>query len=196
MELVDIKEHPIVEFTANGIRTKAGEYPLDMIIFATGFDVFTGSILAPAIIGRGGVTLREKWSDGPANYLGLSTTGFPNLFIMVGPGSPSLLSNVLVSTEDHADFIRDMITDMNARDLDEVEARPDAEQKWVQHVNERSQETLYPKARSYYMGDEVPGKPHVFMPYSGGVRGYRRILHKVMENQWEGFDMRKVNAPD
>ena len=193
VELVDIKEHPIVEFTANGIRTKAGEYPLDMIIFATGFDVFTGSILAPAIIGRGGVTLREKWSDGPANYLGLSTTGFPNLFIMVGPGSPSLLSNVLVSTEDHADFIRDMITDMNARDLDEVEARPDAEQKWVQHVNERSQETLYPKARSYYMGDDVPGKPHVFMPYSGGVRGYRRILHKVMANQWEGFDMRKVD---
>lgn len=194
VELVDIREHPIVEFTASGIRTEAGEYPLDMIIFATGFDVFTGSILAPTIVGRGGVTLKEKWGDGPANYLGLSTAGFPNLFIMVGPGSPSLLSNVLVSTEEHADFIRDLIADMNARDLNEVEARRDAEQEWVQHVNERSQETLYPKARSYYMGDEVPGKPHVFMPYSGGVRGYRRILHQVMANQWEGFNMRKVGG--
>ena len=194
VELVDIREHPIVEFTASGIRTEAGEYPLDMIIFATGFDVFTGSILAPTIVGRGGVTLKQKWGDGPANYLGLSTAGFPNLFIMVGPGSPSLLSNVLVSTEEHADFIRDLIADMNARDLNEVEARRDAEQEWVQHVNERSQETLYPKARSYYMGDEVPGKPHVFMPYSGGVRGYRRILHQVMANQWEGFNMRKVGG--
>ncbi len=194
VELVDIREHPIVEFTASGIRTEAGEYPLDMIIFATGFDVFTGSILAPTIVGRGGVTLKEKWGDGPANYLGLSTAGFPNLFIMVGPGSPSLLSNVLVSTEEHADFIRDLIADMNARDLNEVEARRDAEQEWVQHVNERSQETLYPKARSYYMGDEVPGKPRVFMPYSGGVRGYRRILHQVMANQWEGFNMRKVGG--
>ena len=192
VELVDIREHPIVEFYTSGIRTEAREYPLDMIIFATGFDVFTGSILAPKIVGRGGVTLKEKWGHGPANYLGLSTTGFPNLFIMVGPGSPSLLSNVLVSTEEHADFIRDLIADMKARDLNEVEARPDAEQEWVQHVNERSQETLYPKARSYYMGDELPGKPHVFMPYSGGVRGYRRILHKVLANQWEGFNMRKV----
>jgi len=194
VELVDIKEHPIVKFTETGIRTEAKDYPLDIIIFATGFDVFTGSILAPNIIGRDGVTLKEKWADGPANYLGLSTSGFPNLFIMVGPGSPSLLSNVLVSTEEHADFIRDLITDIDKRGLNEVEASEDAEKEWVEHVNERSKETLYPKARSYYMGDEVPGKPHVFMPYSGGVRGYRRILMDVAEHDWKGFELRRVGV--
>lgn len=196
VELVDIKKNPIVEFTETGIRTTAGDHALDMIIFATGFDVFTGSILNPRIVGRDGVSLKEKWQGGPANYLGLSTAGFPNLFIMVGPGSPSLLSNVLVSTEDHADFIRDMITDMNQRGLNEVEATPEAEREWVQHVNERSRETLYPKARSYYMGDEIPGKPHVFMPYSGGVRGYRRILQDVVKQDWRGFEMREVKSPD
>ena len=194
VELVDIKEHPIVKFTETGIRTEAKDYTLDIIIFATGFDVFTGSILAPNIIGRDGVTLKEKWADGPANYLGLSTSGFPNLFIMVGPGSPSLLSNVLVSTEEHADFIRDLITDIDKRGLNEVEASEDAEKEWVEHVNERSKETLYPKARSYYMGDEVPGKPHVFMPYSGGVRGYRRILMDVAEHDWKGFELRRVGV--
>ena len=160
VELVDIKEDPIKEITETGIRTENAEYPLDVIIYATGFDVFTGSL--------------------------------PNMFIMVGPGSPSLLSNVLVSTEDHADFIRDLILDMRARGIDEVEANPDAEKRWVEHVNERSKETLYPRARSYYMGDEIPGKPHVFMPYSGGVRGYRRILQNVMKNHWEGFEMHSL----
>ena len=188
VELVDIKENPIVKIMPNGISTTSGDYPLDMIIYATGFDVFTGSILAPDITGRNGVTLREKWSQGPANYLGLSTHDFPNLFIMVGPGSPSLLSNVLVSTEDHADFICDLLVHMREADLIEVEASAAAEAEWVEHVNQRSRETLYPQARSYYMGDEVPGKPHVFMPYSGGVRGYRRILHKVVADDYEGFE--------
>jgi cation diffusion facilitator CzcD-associated flavoprotein CzcO len=192
VELVDIKEDPIKEITATGIRTENAEYPLDIIIFATGFDVFTGSLLAPEIVGRGGITLRERWEDGPKNYLGLSTVGFPNMFIMVGPGSPSLLSNVLVSTEDHADFIRDLILSMQAEGIDEVEANAEAEKRWVEHVNERSKETLYPKARSYYMGDEIPGKPHVFMPYSGGVRGYRRILQNVKQNHWEGFELHSL----
>lgn len=196
VELVDIKEDPISEITVHGIRTENTEYPLDIIIFATGFDVFTGSLLAPKIIGRDGLSLREKWKDGPKNYLGLSTAGFPNMFIMVGPGSPSLLSNVLVSTEDHADFIRDMLLDMRARGVDTVEADEEAEKRWVDHVNERSKETLYPKARSYYLGDEVPGKPHVFMPYSGGVRGYRRILQNVTDNQWEGFEMHSLEGAE
>lgn len=196
VDLVDIRENPISKFTESGIRTTETDYPLDIIIFATGFDVFTGSILAPEIVGRNGVTLRDKWKDGPVNYLGLSTAGFPNMFIMVGPGSPSLLSNVLVSTEEHADFIRDLIMDMKSLHADVVEAEVDAERDWVRHVNERSKETLYPKARSYYMGDEVPGKPHVFMPYSGGVRGYRRILNDVMGNQWKGFQMHNVDSTD
>jgi cation diffusion facilitator CzcD-associated flavoprotein CzcO len=192
VELVDLKEDPIQEITTTGIRTGNAAYPLDIIIFATGFDVFTGSLLAPEIVGRNGMTLSDRWKDGPKNYLGLSTVGFPNMFIMVGPGSPSLLSNVLVSTEDHADFIRDLILDMQAEGMDEVEPNAEAEKRWVEHVNERSKETLYPKARSYYMGDEVPGKPRVFMPYSGGVRFYRRILQDVMKNRWEGFELHAV----
>jgi len=192
VELVDIKEDPITEITETGIRTENAEYPLDIIIYATGFDVFTGSLLAPEIVGRNGVTLKEKWAAGPKNYLGMSTAGFPNMFIMVGPGSPSLLSNVLVSTEDHADFIRDIIMEMRGKHIDEVEADEVAEQEWVEHVNERSKETLYPKARSYYLGDEIPGKPHVFMPYSGGVVRYRKILRDVMDNHWKGFEMRAL----
>ncbi|EED36345.1 steroid monooxygenase [Luminiphilus syltensis NOR5-1B] len=196
VELVDIKEDPIQEITETGIRTENNEYPLDIIIFATGFDVFTGSLLAPEIVGRNGVTLRERWKDGPKNYLGLSTVGFPNMFIMVGPGSPSLLSNVLVSTEDHADFIRDLIVNMKEAGMDEVEANAEAELQWVEHVNEHSKKTLYPKAASYYMGAEVPGKPHVFMPYSGGVRSYRRTLYDVMDNDWKGFDMHAIEERD
>ena len=189
VSLVDIKAGPIVEFTATGIRTEEQEYPLDIVIFATGFDVFTGSLLAPDIIGKKGITLRERWQHGPKNYLGLSTVGFPNMFIMVGPGSPSLLSNVLVSTEDHADFIRDLLVDMRANGFDRVEAQAQAEQEWVEHVNEHSKRTLYPKAPSYYMGAEIPGKPQVFMPYSGGVLSYRKKLHSVAEQHWRGFSL-------
>lgn len=192
VELVDVSENPILEINATGITTREGHHPLDMIIYATGFDVFTGSLLAPTIVGRNGKTLKEKWQDGPANYLGLSTAEFPNFIIMVGPGSPSLLSNVLVSTEEHADFIRDMILHMNHRGVNEIEASAEAERQWVEHVNERSRETLYPRARSYYNGDEIPGKPHVFMPYSGGVRGYRRRLKQVVEAGYEGFKMKKI----
>ncbi len=185
--LVDLQEEAIEAITGNGIQTQAREYPLDIIIFATGFDVFTGSLLAPEITGRDGITLRQRWQDGPKNYLGLSTVGFPNMFIMVGPGSPSLLSNVLVSTEDHADFIRDLIVDMREEGLDRVEASAEAESDWVQHVNDHSLKTLYPKARSYYMGAEMEGKPRVFMPYSGGVLSYRKKLQSVADKHWEGF---------
>jgi cation diffusion facilitator CzcD-associated flavoprotein CzcO len=190
VELVDVSDKPIVEITANGLRTATDHYSLDIIIYATGFDVFTGSLLAPNITGRNGVSLQDKWSQGPANYLGMSTQGLPNFFIMVGPGSPSLLSNVLVSIEDHADFIRDLITHMDENGYDEVEASSKSESDWVEHVNERSKETLYPKAKSFYMGDEIPGKPHVFMPYSGGVRGYRRILKDVADADYQGFNFR------
>ncbi|MBT6124771.1 NAD(P)/FAD-dependent oxidoreductase [Luminiphilus sp.] len=190
VELIDIKEDPIAEITPDGIRTQSRDFVLDIIIFATGFDVFTGSLLAPTITGRNGVTLKEKWKEGPKNYLGLSTRSFPNMFIMVGPGSPSLLSNVMVSMEEHADFIRDLISDMRDKGYTEVEAEAQAEEYWVEHVNERSKETLYPKAKSYYVGAEVPGKPQVFMPYSGGVRGYRRILNRVQNEDWDGFSMK------
>jgi cyclohexanone monooxygenase len=192
VELVDIRSTPIERFTAHGIRTTDGvERPFDIIIYATGFDAFTGSLLRPEIIGRGGITLRQKWSGGPITYLGLGSAGFPNLFIIVGPGSPSLLSNVLLSTEQQVDWLTRLLDHARAHGFDEVEVTEEAERDWVQHVNARAEETLYPKAASYYMGAEIEGKPRVFMPYSGGVRGYRRILEQVATDGYRGFALRQ-----
>jgi cyclohexanone monooxygenase len=179
-----------VEFHGNGIRTTAKFHELDMVIFATGFDAFTGSLLKPDIIGRKQMSLREKWSAGPVTQLGVAVSGFPNLFIVVGPGSPSLLSNVLVSTEEQIDWLAQLLTYMSQNGLVEFEATETAEQAWVAHVNERAKETLYPTTASYYNGSEVPGKPQVFMPYSGGVRGYRRILENCAAEGYTGFSLR------
>ncbi len=192
VDLVDIRATPIVEITATGIRTTDTDYPLDTIIYATGFDAFTGSLLAPSITGRGGVTLQQKWAAGPVTYLGIGTHGFPNLFVVVGPGSPSLLSNVLLSAEQQVDWLAALIARCRDTGCTEIEVTEEAERDWVAHVNERAQETLYPKAASYYMGAEMPGKPQVFMPYSGGVRGYRRILERVAANDYEGFTLHRA----
>jgi cation diffusion facilitator CzcD-associated flavoprotein CzcO len=187
--LVDIREEPIERLDATGLHTTRAHYDLDVLVYATGFDAMTGSLLRPAIVGRGGRTLGEHWSAGPRTYLGPFVHGFPNLFIVAGPGSPSLLSNVLLSIEQHVDWLAALIAHLRHRGDDVVEATEQAEQDWVQHVNARADETLYPKARSYYMGDDVPGKPRVFMPYSGGVRGYRRILERVVADGYEGLTM-------
>jgi cation diffusion facilitator CzcD-associated flavoprotein CzcO len=190
VELADLRESPIVEFTEKGIRTTSREHAFDIIIFATGFDAFTGSLLKPEIVGRNGLTLKEKWAAGPVTQLGIGTHGFPNLFVLVGPGSPSLLSNVMVSIEEQSDWFAQMMAEMDRRGVQEVEVSEAAEQAWVAHVNARARETLYLTADSYYNGAEVPGKPRVFMPYSGGVRGYRRLLHRCAANDYEGFELR------
>ena len=156
-------------------------------MFATGFDAMTGSLLRPEIVGRDGRTLAEHWAAGPRTYLGPFVAGFPNLFIVAGPGSPSLLSNVLLSIEQHVDWLAALLTTYGRTDSTPSRSSVEAEDDWVAHVNARAEETLYPKARSYYMGDDVPGKPRVFMPYSGGVRGYRRILERVAANGYEGL---------
>lgn len=193
VELVDIAEAPIECFTQGGILTNDGvERQFDIIIYATGFDAFTGSLLKPTIVGRKGITLADKWSAGPVTYLGLGSSGFPNMFIIVGPGSPSLLSNVLLSSEQQVDWLTRMFVHAREHGVEEVEVRPEAERDWVAHVNARAQETLYPKAASYYMGAEVEGKPRVFMPYSGGVRGYRRILERVEAEGYSGFAFRLI----
>ena len=191
--LVDISATPILSFTQTGIRTSASDYEFDVIIYATGFDAFTGSLLKPEIIGRDGISLREKWSAGPTSFLGLGVNGFPNMFIIVGPGSPSLLSNVLLSAEEQIDWLANLFEYCRAHDFDEIEVTADAERDWVAHVNERAQETLYLKTPSYYLGAEMPGKPRVFMPYSGGVRGYRRFLEKEAETGYEGMMLRRSN---
>jgi cation diffusion facilitator CzcD-associated flavoprotein CzcO len=190
VELADVRESPIVEFTATGLRTAAKHHELDLVIFATGFDAFTGSLLKPDIVGRGGLTLRQKWADGPVTQLGVAVADFPNLFIVVGPGSPSLLSNVLVSTEEQIDWLAQLLAHMDASGCLEFEATHAAERQWVQHVNERARQTLYLSTDSYYNGAEVSGKPRVFMPYSGGVRGYRRLLQNCVARGYEGFELR------
>ena len=185
--LVDIRSDHIESIEPEGLRTASRLHELDIIVYATGFDAMTGSLLKPRITGRNGVTLAEKWKHGPVTYLGVGTTGFPNFFVIAGPGSPSLLSNVLLSIEQHVDWLTELIAHGQAHGATAIEVTQPAEDDWVAHVNKRALETVYPLARSYYMGDEVEGKPHVFMPYSGGVRGYRRILEGVVERGYEGF---------
>ncbi len=187
--LVDIKSNPIEEITANAVRTGAKDYEVDALVLATGFDAMTGSVAKIDIRSRDGQTLNQKWAEGPKTYLGLMSAGFPNLFIITGPGSPSVLSNMIVSIEQHVDWITDCIAWMRDRGLDTMEAKRDAEDKWVTHVNEVAHTTLYPQANSWYMGANIPGKPQIFMPYIGGVGAYRQICNDVAAKGYEGFAM-------
>ena len=147
----------------------------------------TGALNNIDIQGRAGERLREKWADGPKTYLGLMVAGFPNLFMVTGPGSPSVLSNMMVSIEQHVDWITDCIGYLNQRQIGVIEATPEAENGWVAHVNEVADMTLYPQANSWYLGANVPGKPRVFMPYVGGVGPYRQICNDIAAKGYEGF---------
>ncbi len=191
--LVDIKDAPIEEITPKGLRTGGREYEFDAIVFATGFDAMTGSLLKMGIVGRGGLQLAQKWAAGPRTYLGVMTAGFPNLFLITGPGSPSVLSNMIVSIEQHVDWVVDCVTDLRAKGLETIEATGEAEDKWVEHVNEMAFRTLYPGANSWYMGANVPGKPRVFMPYIGGVGAYRHKCDDIAARGYEGF--RRAGQP-
>jgi len=191
--LVDIRTNPIAEITTNAVRTGGKDYEVDALVLATGFDAMTGSVAKIDIRGRDGQTLNRKWAEGPKTYLGLMSAGFPNLFIITGPGSPSVLSNMIVSIEQHVDWITDCIVYMRAHGLDTMEATRDAEDKWVAHVNEVAHTTLYPQANSWYMGANIPGKPQIFMPYIGGVGVYRQICNDVAAKGYEGFAMAAAN---
>jgi cyclohexanone monooxygenase len=193
--LVDIKSNPIEEITAHAVRAGAKDYEVDALVLATGFDAMTGSVARIDIRGRNGQTLNEKWAEGPKTYLGLMSAGFPNLFIITGPGSPSVLSNMIVSIEQHVDWISDCVATMRAQCLETMEASTDAEDKWVAHVNAVAYTTLYPQANSWYMGANVPGKPRIFMPYIGGVGPYRKICDKVAAKGYEGFVMTGAEQP-
>jgi cyclohexanone monooxygenase len=185
--LADLLDDPIEAVVPTGIRTAKTEYELDAIVFATGFDAMTGAILRVDIHGRGGRSLRDDWADGPHTYLGLASAGYPNLFFITGPGSPSVLSNVVVSIEQHVDWITDHLEYLRKNDLTVTEADLDAQTKWVAHVNDVANGTLMPKAASWYMGANVPGKPRVFMPYVGGVGRYREICDEVAADDYRGF---------
>jgi cyclohexanone monooxygenase len=185
--LVDIRRSPIETVTPDGLRTRDGAYAFDSLVLATGFDAMTGALLAVDIRGRAGRTLREAWAEGPRTYLGLAIAGFPNLFTITGPGSPSVLSNMIVSIEQHVDWIADCLAHLRAHGHATIEATAAAQEGWVSHVNEVGHATLYPRANSWYMGANVPGKPRVFMPYIGGVGAYRQICDDVAAKGYEGF---------
>ncbi len=190
VSLVDVRAAPIEAITPEGIRTRDGVYPLDIIVFATGFDAMTGPLLRMDIRGRGGLSLAKAWKAGPRNYLGLQVAGFPNLFTVTGPGSPSVLCNMPVAIEQHVEWITDCIAHMRAHDLARIEARPEAMDQWVQEVNAAANATLLPHAHhSWYLGANVPGKPRVFMPYAGGMARYREICSDIAARGYEGFTL-------
>jgi cyclohexanone monooxygenase len=188
--LVDVRTQPIEAITPKGVRTGGVEYAVDDLVFATGFDAMTGALLNIDIRGRGGRRLDAEWAGGPRTYLGLTVEGFPNLFLITGPGSPSVLSNMIVSIEQHVDWIADCVSHLRDRDLATIEATPEAQEAWVRHVNEVGHMTLYPLAPSWYMGANIPGKPRVFMPYIGGVGVYRQKCDEVAAKGYEGFALR------
>jgi cyclohexanone monooxygenase len=185
--LVDVRNAPVEEITPNGLITGGRSYEFDAIVFATGFDAMTGSFAKIDVRGRDGLTLKQKWAEGPKTYLGLMVTGFPNMFFITGPGSPSVLSNMIVSIEQHVEWVTDCLAYLRKRGLACMEATQQAEDAWVAHVNEVAYTTLYPQANSWYMGANIPGKPRVFMPYIGGVGVYRVKCNEVAANGYEGF---------
>jgi cyclohexanone monooxygenase len=187
--LVDVKTHPIEEITPTGLRTSKESYDLDVLVFATGFDAMTGPLLRMNITGREGLSLTDKWEHGPRTYLGIATAGFPNMFMITGPGSPSVLASMITAIEQHVDWIADAIGHLDAADLEVMEASSEAEDRWVDHVNEVADQTLYRFANSWYLGANIPGKPRVFMPYVGGFNVYRDKCDEVVANHYEGFTL-------
>jgi cyclohexanone monooxygenase len=190
VKLVNIRKNPIAEITEWGIRTADGQsFELDAIVFATGFDAMTGAMKEIEIKGRGGVTIGDKWKDGPQTYLGVMVAGFPNMFMVTGPQSPGVKSQMIFSCQQHVDFIADAIRHVRDRQMRRIEPSRMAEMSWVQHNNEVANSTLYPLANSWYMGANIPGKPRIFMPYVGGVNNYVKKCEEVVANGYEGFEM-------
>ena len=189
VELVDVRANPIERITREGIVVAGREHAVDCIVFATGFDAMTGAMLSIDIRGRQGRTLADKWAAGPVTYLGLATSGFPNLFMISGPGSPSVLTNMIVSIEQHVEWIADCMGHLRDEGLAAIEATPAAEDDWVAHVNAVADQTLYPTCNSWYLGKNIPGKPQVFMPLIG-FPPYVEKCDAVVANGYEGFQLR------
>ena len=187
--LVDVKKAPIEAITATGVATTDASYELDCIVLATGFDAMTGTLNRIDIRGKGGIKLRDKWAAGPTTYLGLSTVGFPNLFTITGPGSPSVLANMVTGVEHHAEWISSCIDYIRDHGFQRIEATPEAEDAWVEHVNEVADTTLYPTCNSWYMGANIPDKPRVFLPYIGGFPTYLKKCEEIVANGYEGFSL-------
>jgi len=187
--LVDVRSDPIAEITSTGLRTQTREFELDDIAFATGFDAMTGALLNIDISVDGGPRLGDKWAHGPRTYLGLMTAGFPNLFMITGPGSPSVKSNMIASIEQHVDWIADCLRHLDDKKIRQIEADEGAENSWVDHVNQVADATLYPQANSWYNGANVPGKKRRYMGYVGGIPEYRRQCDEIAAAGYTGFKL-------
>jgi cyclohexanone monooxygenase len=191
VSLVDLRQGGIERITKTGIQTEQGNFEFDVLIYATGFDAMTGALLGMDIQGRDSEKLRDHWVAGPRTYLGLQVNGFPNLFMITGPGSPSVLSNMMVSIEQHVDWIADCIDHLDRNKVRTIEATSDAEEQWIHHVNEVAAGTMLtaPSCNSWYLGANIPGKPRIFMPYVGGVWEYRKKCDEIVANNYEGFEL-------
>jgi cation diffusion facilitator CzcD-associated flavoprotein CzcO len=189
VHLVSLRETPIQRIDAAGVHTSAAYYELDALVLATGFDAMTGSVRKLNIVGRDGATLNQVWAEGPVTYLGIGIPGFPNLFNVGGPGSPSVLANMVLVSELHVDWFADAIRYLEARGAVGIEARPDAAADWVKECYERAVGTLMPLASSWYLGANIPGKPRVFMPFVGGFGVYGQIIAEVADAGYKGFDV-------
>jgi len=190
VKLVNIRKNPIAEITETGIKTADGKsYELDAIVFATGFDAMTGAMKEIEIKGADGQSISEKWRDGPQTYLGVMVAGFPNMFMVTGPQSPGVKSQMIFSCQQHVDFIGNAIKYLQGRQMRRIEPTRMAEMAWVQHNNDVANSTLYPLANSWYTGANIPGKPRIFMPYVGGVQNYVAKCNEVVANDYEGFEM-------
>jgi cation diffusion facilitator CzcD-associated flavoprotein CzcO/acetyl esterase/lipase len=190
VRLIDLHATPITTITSAGVETSAESMEFDAIVFATGFDAMTGAMVNVDITGRDGVSLKDEWAGGPTTYLGLMVGGFPNLFMVTGPGSPSVLANMAVAIEQHVEWVSDCLERQRADGFDTIEPTDTAVDGWVEHVNRFADLTLMPLANSWYMGANVPGKPRVFLPYPGGVERYRGVCNTVAEADYLGFERR------
>jgi cyclohexanone monooxygenase len=195
VSLVDVRSDPIEQITEAGLRLRSGtSFELDAIVFATGFDAMTGALNEIDVRTSEGAVLRRHWEGGPLTYLGLMVAGFPNMFIVTGPGSPGVKTQMIASIEQHVDWIAAAIDHLHKHQLDRIAPAPQAEADWVAHVNQVADSTLYPLANSWYMGANIPGKPRVFMPYVGGFDRYKKHCDSIAAKGYEGFRLTR-HAP-
>jgi cation diffusion facilitator CzcD-associated flavoprotein CzcO len=190
--LVSVRKTPIESIDATGINTSDAHYDIDALVLATGFDAMTGALAKIDIIGRGGQRLTENWADGPRTYLGLGVDGFPNLFLVSGPGAPAVLANMVLHAEAHVNWIAEAITYLDRHGYAALEATPESVDSWIAECNRRAEATLFPKANSWYMGANVPGKPRVFMLFIGGFGAYLNICNEVAAAGYKGFALLKT----
>ncbi len=188
INLIDLRRDPIKCINKNGIETEKNNFDLDIIVFATGYDAMTGPLLNMNIFGKNNLKLENDWKEGPKTFLGLQIPGFPNLFTITGPGSPSVLTNMPMAIEQHVEWIRDCISFMIKKEYTTIEARPNLAKKWGEEVNRVANKTLLPTVKhSWYLGANIPGKPRLFMPYAGGLPRYSKICDEVKRNNFEDF---------